>query len=129
MTFERPSRPDGSMRRWQIMLPKDAPAVRTARDAVERWLKDAPSRSRDDARSVVTELVSNAVRYGRPPIRLTLEQQEDGVRIDVTDAGPQRSTSTKPNRRERWGLRIVDALSDTWGIVEGSSHVWSKLRR
>jgi anti-sigma regulatory factor (Ser/Thr protein kinase) len=116
------------MKRCQIMLPKDAPAVRTARHAVDRWLEDAPSRLRDDARSVVTELVSNAVRYGRPPIHLTLEQREDGVRIDVVDAGPLRSTSTRPSDRGRWGLRIVDELSETWGTAEDASHVWSKLR-
>jgi len=110
-----------------MMLPRDVPAARTARAAVEGWLRDAPPNVRDDARSVVTELVANAVRYGRPPIQLKVERGADHWRIDVADAGSQRAWRRRGARGSGWGLRIVGALADSWGIAEDASRVWCRL--
>ena len=109
------------------MLPKDVPAVRTARTAVEDWLAGMPAQLRDDARSVVTELVANAVRYGEPPIRLAVERQARGVRIDVSDAGAQRPSYSPRSAEPGWGLRIVDALAVAWNIADNASRVWCVL--
>ena len=111
------------------MLPKDAPAVRTARAATEGWVAGLPRRLRDDARSVVTELVANAVRHGEPPILLKIERTSRGLRIDVADAGAQRPTYTRTAPSTGWGLRIVDAIADSWGIAENASRVWCILER
>lgn len=111
------------------MLPQDIGAVRSARAAVDDWLRDAPARTRDDARSVVTELVSNAVRYGRPPIQLKVERQAHDWRIDVADAGNRRFGPRSRAPGGGWGLRIVGALADSWGIAEDASRVWCRLRR
>jgi anti-sigma regulatory factor (Ser/Thr protein kinase) len=111
-----------------MTLPKDPPAVRTARSAVELWLADAPAQVRGDARSVVTELVSNAVRYGRPPIELRVERKAGGWRIDVTDAGALRAGNAPSREEAGWGLRIVGALAAEWGIAEDASRVWCRLR-
>lgn len=110
------------------MLPKEAGAVRTARSAVEEWLSDAPPRVRDDARSVVTELVSNAVRYGRPPIHLRIERHPEDWRIDVADAGNRRFGPRDRTREGGWGLRIVGALAESWGVADDASRVWCRLR-
>jgi anti-sigma regulatory factor (Ser/Thr protein kinase) len=111
-----------------MTLPKDAPAVRTARAAVERWLQDAPARVRDDARYVVTELVSNAVRYGRPPIQLRIERNAEDWRIDVADAGTQRPRNAPAGPEGGWGLRIVGGLAASWGAADDASRVWCRLR-
>jgi anti-sigma regulatory factor (Ser/Thr protein kinase) len=124
----RPASPDRTASSWAIMLPKDAPAVRTARSAVEGWMADAPAGLRDDARSVVTELVSNAVRYGQPPIRLTLERDARGWRIDVTDAGSEHRKEAAAGGEHGWGLRIVAALAESWGTADQPSRVWCRLR-
>jgi anti-sigma regulatory factor (Ser/Thr protein kinase) len=121
--------PPGAPSRWSLMLPGDAPAVRTARAAVEEWLDDAPKRVRDDARSVVTELVSNAERYGRPPILLRVERTPSDWRIDVADAGAQRPRTVAGRASGGWGLRIVDAIAERWGIADDASRVWCRLRR
>jgi anti-sigma regulatory factor (Ser/Thr protein kinase) len=109
------------------MLPKDLPAVRTARAAVDEWLAPVPRPLRDDARSVVTELVANAVRHGEPPIQLRIERTARGLRIDVADAGAQRPAYSRRAPTTGWGLRIVDALADRWGIAENASRVWCIL--
>jgi anti-sigma regulatory factor (Ser/Thr protein kinase) len=109
------------------MLPKDVPAVRTARTAVEECLTGMPVQLRDDARSVVTELVANAVRHGEPPIRVTIERQAHGVRIDVSDAGAHRPLYSPRGPDTGWGLRIVDALAVAWNIADNASRVWCVL--
>jgi anti-sigma regulatory factor (Ser/Thr protein kinase) len=121
--------PPATPGRWSMQLPKDAPAVRTARTAVGDWLVAAPARLRDDARSVVTELVANAVRYGQPPIRLTIERTARGVRIDVADAGASRPAYARGGSSSGWGLRIVDALAADWKIADNASRVCCVLEQ
>ncbi|GAA2991396.1 ATP-binding protein [Streptomyces fulvorobeus] len=83
----------------------------------------------DDALLVMTELLTNAVRHGRPPWRVSvwLTLQEGGrrsVRLEVSDAGPGIDVELV---RARWrhpsgsltcggrGLFIVDVLASSWG--------------
>jgi anti-sigma regulatory factor (Ser/Thr protein kinase) len=118
-----PSWPPEERSRWFVMLPQEAGAVRTARTSVEHWLGDAPARVRDDARSAVTELVSNAVRYGRPPIHLKIERHGGEWHIDVADSGNRRFGPRARNDQGGWGLRIVCALAEDWGIADDASRV------
>lgn len=111
-----------------MKLPLEAGAVRTARTSVEQWLHDAPARVRDDARSVVTELVSNSVQYGRPPIHLEIERHGGEWHIDVADSGNRRFEPRARGDQAGWGLRIVGALAEDWGIAENASRVWCVLR-
>jgi anti-sigma regulatory factor (Ser/Thr protein kinase) len=115
-------------RRWSLQPPQDAPAARTARSAVGEWLAGVPAEPVGAARSVVTELVSNAVRYGRAPIQLSIEDLGDRLRIDVEHAGTGRSRSRFQPRTLGRGLQIVAALADSWGTSEDLSHVWAELR-
>jgi anti-sigma regulatory factor (Ser/Thr protein kinase) len=109
------------------MLPRDVPAVRTARASVERWLEGHDARVREEARAIVTELVANAVRHGRPPIELSLQERGDTLRIVVADAGARRPKATEPGPRGGWGLQIVGGLAARWGIDEDASSVWCEL--
>jgi two-component sensor histidine kinase len=117
----------GARRRWSILLPKDVPAARTARAALDRWLGDTASETADDARSIVTELVSNAVAFGRPPIELTVEQQGRCLRIEVADAGTGTPVRRPPDPRGGWGLEIVSGLAPRHGVLKGRSGVWCEL--
>lgn len=101
--------------------------MRTARTAVEDWLVGMPAQLRDDARSVVTELVVNAIRHGQPPIHVTIERQARGVRIDVSDAGAARPSFSPHGPGSGWGLRIVDALAVAWNLADNGSRVWCVL--
>jgi len=118
----------GAARRWSLQLPKDAPAARTARGAAGEWLAGAPAESLAAARSVVTELVSNAVRYGRAPIGLSIQDLGDRIRIEVTHAGTGRPRARFQPRARGRGLQIVAAQADSWGTSEDLSHVWVELR-
>jgi anti-sigma regulatory factor (Ser/Thr protein kinase) len=76
----------------------------------------------DDVALVVSELVTNAVVHGEPPLVLEVIPREDGVRRTVTiishDGGPWDGTPPDPVRGR--GLAIVRALGQL--TVVGGQH-------
>jgi anti-sigma regulatory factor (Ser/Thr protein kinase) len=82
---------------------------------------------------VVTELVTNSVRHG-PEGRITVEldiAHPGRVRGQVGDEGvataKQRIADTEPETPGGFGLMLVDQLSRSWGVREGTTHVWFEL--
>ena|SRR5687768_3774306 len=117
-------------------LPKtgDAPAV--ARDLIRRLEGPVPAELVDDAALLVSELVTNGVKYGGDGrIVLQVEAGEDRMRAEIVDQGsgfePQTRASRKmaPADEGGWGLHLVESLADEWGVHEGSTHVWFEIRR
>ncbi|MEJ1202156.1 MULTISPECIES: ATP-binding protein [unclassified Streptomyces] len=110
------------------------------RDQLDRWGSGALA---PDAELVVTELLSNALRHGRPPVRVALTvlcapRGRSSVRVEVTDSGAAFDVGLV---RARWrhpsfrvgetgrGLFLVDALCSRWGDrpAEGGHTVWADL--
>jgi anti-sigma regulatory factor (Ser/Thr protein kinase) len=86
------------------------------------------SARRDDARLVVSELVTNAVVHARTRIELTIIVRGAVVRIEVTDFGVDRPQLWARDEGGR-GIPIVEAMSREWGVVDlGSAKtVWCEL--
>jgi anti-sigma regulatory factor (Ser/Thr protein kinase) len=92
----------------------------------------------DDARLIVTELVTNAVRHGQTggPVDLVLRWDGQVLRVEVHSLGafPRsfdiRAFAGAPTVEQTggWGLRLVDALADRWGI-QGVTEttVWAEV--
>ncbi|MGW7543687.1 SpoIIE family protein phosphatase [Streptomyces sp. NPDC054770] len=111
-------------------FPSDAAAVSDAREATRRqlgaWgLEDMAV----TAELVVSELVTNAIRYGQPPVGLRLIRH-DVLVYEVTD-----SSSTQPRlRRARTtdeggrGLFLVAQLTTRWGCRYGQNGktIWAE---
>jgi anti-sigma regulatory factor (Ser/Thr protein kinase) len=110
---------DHSMR-----LPADESAPRVAREAVDEWLAGAGPQVHGDARSVVTEMVTHAVRRGSPPIELSLARDGERVRVEVADAGGPGA----PEAPEDWSRRVIEALAERWGVRGDDAHVWVELQ-
>lgn len=98
-----------------------------ARATLLRWgMRDVV----DDALLLVSEMVSNCVRHGAPPLRLTLRLRSGLLRIAVNDGGPgvprPRLSSVPPEgvingvhiAGSGRGLTLVAAISTAWGISE-----------
>ena len=105
---------------------------RSARLARARLLDSLRGRlgesSQEDARLVVSELVGNSVRHGRPladgTVRIAWSTTEDTLHIAVTDGG----THTQPRARRAGiselggrGLSIVETLATGWWVERGAS--------
>jgi anti-sigma regulatory factor (Ser/Thr protein kinase) len=110
-------------------LPRDTRAPAAARAALGGF-SHALDRPREHAtRLLVSELVTNAVKYGGAgPVRLEVAAEEDRFRAEVIDEGSGFVAKEREVDQEGgWGLPLVEALADRWGTFEGSTHVWFEL--
>jgi anti-sigma regulatory factor (Ser/Thr protein kinase) len=116
---------------FELDLEPRPESARIARDALRDRVGSAvPLKSLQDLELVVTELVTNSVRHGPGlPFRLRLEVTDEGViRGEVEDQGNGGVAIRDMEENGGAGLRIVDALTDKWGVYEGSTHVWFEFQ-
>jgi anti-sigma regulatory factor (Ser/Thr protein kinase) len=104
-----------------IDLPHDARAAGIARNFVQENSDHLRPDLIEDAQLLVSEIVGNAVRHGRPDITLRVRLHPPGIGIAVIDTGETAPTlpdepppPTQPSGR---GLLIVDALASAWGVA------------
>jgi anti-sigma regulatory factor (Ser/Thr protein kinase) len=120
-----------------VQLPRDPAAVAVARRHAVGLCHDVVSEERcADVALVVSELVTNAIRYGREPLSLTVRPVRDGssdaIRIEVTDADPTPLAPVEPPGElslGRRGLVLVAGMSRRWGSqpIAGGKLVWCEL--
>lgn len=117
----------------QIDLPPDTTAAREARAAAKkvlpRWRLTALL---DPVLLVVSELVGNAVRHGRPPVEMRLRKSGDGVRVDVhdDDSSAPEARAVGAGEESGRGLLLVDAFAAESGVeqIEGDGKVvWARV--
>src|SRR5687768_16419388 len=106
-------------------FPSDPHAAASARRALDLiGLRLGPTAS-ENAKLLVSELVTNAVRHGPQrrgtEVRLRASLRTDAIRLEVTDEGvgfvqPPASGLLAVGG---WGLVLVDRVADRWGIEDG----------
>ena len=120
-------------------LPFQADSVKTARDVTRstlcRW---GLSELSDDAALVVSELVTNAVRYamyarGQREIQLLLMRVTPHVLLAVADPSDEVPRPKEPDfvSENGRGLYIVETYSQCWGwdpLARGGKAVWALFR-
>lgn len=115
-----------------IALPHgpEAPAL-ARRGIVDAVGPTLPAATLEPLLLVVSELVANAVRHGRagigPGVSLALQADAGRVRIEAMDAGG-RWRRCPDDAIGGWGLSLVDALADRWGLTRGHPTVaWAEF--
>ena len=111
-------------------------AAAEARAAISMLEGCAPYELLDDARLLVSELVTNAVRHsGAPPgstVELEVSAQRDRLRVEVADEGNgfvPRPRTADQSKGSGWGLHLVERLADRWGVDRRPRpRVWFELQ-
>lgn len=124
-------------RRLELYLPAAASAIAQARRAVDRLeALDAHPDARFAVRLLVSELFTNAVKYGSDGrecrVRLAIEVAPATVRVEIGDRGAGAPSAAAPmpdvERESGRGLAFLDALATRWGVVRaGESSVWFEV--
>lgn len=113
-------------------FPKIEESVPQARAYVAKMLMQFPTDVVDRVVLMVSELMTNAIVHANSSAELAADVDTFGVRITVTDAGGGRPTPRTPSDFEAHGrgLRVVEALSDRWGIeyLPNSKSVWFSVQ-
>jgi two-component sensor histidine kinase len=120
-----------------IPLPVRLESASRARQALEQDLaaRGIGGEARDDLLLIVSELVTNAIRHGRPlvadgTVHVDWTVSDRGVAIEVTDGGgglPVPATLSGHGEGGR-GLAIIDALATRWGVAHAAASdttVWA----
>ena len=109
------------MEMQRVTLPESLRAPARARAWVAEQGGDLPASVVEDAMLVVSELVTNAIRYGQPEITLAVAPLPDGMRIEVGDHGEAlpllAPVVPAGNRAGGRGLLIVASTAAVWGIA------------
>lgn len=119
----------------RLDLAADTDAASQARRAIESLRGELSAPVMDDARLLVSELVTNSVRHGRlgPEQTVALRARISGhvLRVEVTDDGrgfafaPRTAASADDSG---WGLYLVERIADRWGIsADPATTVWFEL--
>jgi anti-sigma regulatory factor (Ser/Thr protein kinase) len=119
----------GVDRSWTLHGSPDAP--RRARRLVRSWLRDDSSTERAErAELLVSELVTNVVHHVGSDMVVRCTRRGDRIRIEVTDPSARAPhIAGQPDAGGGFGLRIIDALADSWGFdaSDRGKSVWFEL--
>ncbi len=103
----------------EVTLPDGPEGASFARRAMVRaavlWRLDRDLT--ETALLLVSELTTNAIRHGAPPVRLSLRLERDRLRVEVTDSSPALPELDHPGPDQVGGrgLQIVQLLAARWG--------------
>jgi anti-sigma regulatory factor (Ser/Thr protein kinase) len=122
------ARPTSPHLERQTELPRDDAASAQARAFIDEHFGELLSEGGcENAKIVVSELVTNAVVHGAGRITLKTHWSDERLRVEVVDEGTGNAPAIREQGGDRsggWGLRLVDALALEWGAYEGTTHVW-----
>jgi anti-sigma regulatory factor (Ser/Thr protein kinase) len=125
---------DPSQRTAEIDLEPNIGSVAHARRFVSETLRGWSQEPElvSDAVLITSELVTNAIVHGEPPVRLRLlaVDQDITLEVDDGDSAMPRKVHGDPGAIDGRGLEIVAQLSSRWAARPNGrgKTVWSTLR-
>jgi anti-sigma regulatory factor (Ser/Thr protein kinase) len=114
-----------------VDLPRTPQAPFLARRALDELGAEVEPSVLPDVRLLVSELVTNSVKYGGDgPVRLEVKAEGDRLRAEIIDQGVGFTPVKRGDDLDKvggWGLHLVQELTSDWGTYEGSTHVWFEI--
>jgi anti-sigma regulatory factor (Ser/Thr protein kinase) len=108
----------------------DTAEVSVVRRAVTRLLAGIDDDVVADVLLCASELVTNAILHGAPPVRVCVERLPDRIRVTVEDHGEQVPViDPDPGAHGGMGLQVVGGLTTRWGradLAHGKA-VWADV--
>src|SRR3954469_19166615 len=102
-----------------VELPRTTRAPFLARRALDDLDGSLDPAVMPDVRLLVSELVTNSVKYGgEGPVRLEVSREDDRIRAEIIDQGAGFTPKVRDDDLDRvggWGLHLVEHLTDRWG--------------
>jgi len=101
------------------LFPNDAASVAEARRYVLASLGELAPEVAEAIALMVSELTGNAVRHTYSPFTVVLERTATRIRVEVNDGGSGDPIvrAPEPSEPSGRGLRIVEALASSWGVL------------
>jgi anti-sigma regulatory factor (Ser/Thr protein kinase) len=117
----------------RVDINRDRRAPAAARSAIDALTGEVNPALIGDTKLLVSELITNSVKYGGGgPVTLEVGSDDPNrLRVEVIDQGSGfvPVARSKPKTEVGgWGLHLVETLSECWGVYEGSTHVWFEVR-
>ena len=118
-------------KRLTVRLDPGVSAPRQARSTLTRFDHGLSEERVHAAELLLTELVTNAVKYGEGPVHVRLQNGGDCFRAEVVDQGDgftlRRRDTQDLQTPGGWGLQLVAKLADRWGMRPPRTHVWFEM--
>jgi anti-sigma regulatory factor (Ser/Thr protein kinase) len=118
--------------RAQVTYPAGLENITLSRRFTEHWLGRWECDGLvADAQLLVSELVSNALMHAATEVTLTLDLDQERLRIEVEDGGADLPPlgAVVPEAASGRGLLIVDRVASRWGTMPAPDGkvVWAEL--
>jgi anti-sigma regulatory factor (Ser/Thr protein kinase) len=116
---------------------RELPVSREAPTLAREFLRNATcvehhSEVLEDAVLLVSELVTNSVLHGGPPVVVAVDCTGDELQVRVRDGSPYRPAPREAGDEDESGrgLALVAEMSDDWGVdpEPDGKHVWFVIR-
>ncbi|MEU9443104.1 SpoIIE family protein phosphatase [Streptomyces sp. NPDC048304] len=113
--------------------PPVSSAVPDARDLVSKVMREwGLQHLANDMMLIADEMVANAVRHARTPLRVELRRAGERVVLEVTDSSREEPhlIVSQPGEFGHRGIFLIDAIATRWGTrwIDGGKVVWAEVK-
>jgi anti-sigma regulatory factor (Ser/Thr protein kinase) len=121
----------------EARLPVTPASAAAARHALDDLLHDVELETLQHVQLLVSELITNSYRHAgladADAIEMKVLAGERCIRVEVRDRGRGFTSGEPrpdPDNGRGWGLFLVDAIAQRWGVVRGAGTlVWFEVDR